>query len=85
MHAHLSEFITPFNNALGDARTSLDLKTRSSGRALMDQIITQQAAIIAYANDFKLLMVLTMLVVPLVFLIRTAKKAGDEEQDAVMD
>ena len=36
-----------------------------SGRAVMDQLITQQAAIIAYANDFKLLMYLTLATIPL--------------------
>ena len=33
----------------------IDLAT-DQGRALADQIVTQQAVIIAYANDFMLLM-----------------------------
>ena len=72
MHAHFAEFITPFNNALQapDVAPILNLST-DTGRALLDGLITQQAAIIAYANDFKLLMVLTLAVIPLVFLIGT--------------
>ena len=32
--------------------------------------MTQQATIIAYANDFKLMMIMTMLAFPLIALIR---------------
>jgi DHA2 family multidrug resistance protein len=57
------------------------------GRALIDMMITQQAAIIAYGNDFKLLMLLTLAAIPLVFLIRTSKHAGaaDADHEAVLD
>jgi len=43
-----------------------------AGRALLDQITTQQAAIIAYANDFKLLMYLTLATIPFLVLIGSA-------------
>ena len=33
--------------------------------------MSQQAAIIAYANDFKLMMIMTLLAFPLILLIRT--------------
>lgn len=70
MHAHLAESITPFNQALADpAAAMLDPKTET-GRALLEQIMTQQAAIIAYANDFKLMMIMTILAFPLILLIR---------------
>jgi DHA2 family multidrug resistance protein len=54
MHARLVENVTPFNNALQmpDGASSLNVAT-DTGKAL-DQIVTPQAAIIAYANDFKL-------------------------------
>jgi DHA2 family multidrug resistance protein len=82
MHAYLAEQITPFNNALQmpDA-AALSLST-DTGRALMDGLLTQQATIIAYANDFKLLMYLTLATVPLVFIIgksRTAPSIVPEE------
>jgi MFS transporter, DHA2 family, multidrug resistance protein len=41
--------------------------------ALMQQLITQQATIIAYANDFKLLMILTLATIPFVFLIGSSR------------
>ena len=45
MHAHLSEYITPFNNALTmpDVRSILSLTT-DTGRALIEQLLTQQAS-----------------------------------------
>ena len=36
------------------------------GRALLDACVTQQATVIAYDNDFKLLMMLTLIAMPLV-------------------
>ena len=73
MHANLVEFVTPFNNALQapDVSSILNIAT-DAGRALLDQITTQQAAIIAYANDFKLLMYLTLATIPFLVLIGSA-------------
>jgi DHA2 family multidrug resistance protein len=39
--------------------------------------ITQQASMIAYLNDFKLMFMATLLVIPLLLLIRPAHKAAD--------
>jgi DHA2 family multidrug resistance protein len=74
MHAHLAEYVTPFNNALQmpDVAANLSLSSQT-GQAMMDQIITQQAAVIAYANDFKLLMYLTLVTLPLVFVIGSSR------------
>ncbi|HET9904127.1 MAG TPA: DHA2 family efflux MFS transporter permease subunit [Xanthobacteraceae bacterium] len=68
MHAYLSAFISPFNDALRapDVARTLDLST-DTGRALADQLLTQQAAYIAYSNDFALLMWLTIASMPFVF------------------
>jgi len=76
MHAHLAEYITPFNNALAfpDVHAILDTAT-DAGRAMLDALVSQQAAIIAYANDFKLLMYLTLITIPLVFVIGSARHA----------
>jgi DHA2 family multidrug resistance protein len=81
MHAHLVEHVTPFNNALQmpDARAVFDLTT-DSGRALLDAIVTRQATLIAYLNDYKLLMVLTLAMIPLIFIIGSAKKKPSLEE-----
>jgi DHA2 family multidrug resistance protein len=76
MHANLVESVTPFNDALKMPGVApiLNMAT-DSGRAMMDLIVTQQAAIIGYANDFKLLMYLTMATIPLVFFIGSSRVA----------
>ncbi len=76
MHARLTEQVTPFNNALQmpDVTGNLNVHT-DIGRALLDAIVTQQAAMLAYLNDFKLLMVLTLAVIPLVLVVGRARPA----------
>ena len=73
MHARLMEAVTPFNQALGDPAAGMLDPATETGRALLDNLITQQAGIIAYANDFKLLMLLTLFAFPLLLLIRSTR------------
>jgi MFS transporter, DHA2 family, multidrug resistance protein len=70
MHARLVESVTPFNGPLQmpDAASVLNMTT-DAGKALLDAIVTQQAVIIAYANDYKLLLVLSVVATPLVFFV----------------
>jgi DHA2 family multidrug resistance protein len=87
MRANLAEHVTPFNTALQapDVVRTLDLST-DVGRALAEQILTKQAALIAYANDFYLLMWLTLagiLFVPLVKKIR-GTAAGESKGPAAV-
>jgi DHA2 family multidrug resistance protein len=70
MHARLAEHITPFNDALREAGSLID-PTTEQGRVLLDNIVTQQAAVIAYQNDFKLLMIFTLITMPFVLIIGT--------------
>jgi DHA2 family multidrug resistance protein len=74
MHALLAESVTPFNQAMADpAAAMLDANT-DTGRALLENLLTQQATIIAYANDFKLMLVMTLFCFPLVVLVRTSRR-----------
>ncbi|MCK9907627.1 DHA2 family efflux MFS transporter permease subunit [Microbacteriaceae bacterium K1510] len=90
MHARLTENVTPFNDALQmpDVASTLNLQS-DTGRALLDMIVTQQANLIAYLNDYKLLMFLTFAMIPLVWTISTAKKTGGtaahDEEPVVID
>jgi DHA2 family multidrug resistance protein len=74
MHARLGEYVTPFNNALQmpDVATVLNLGTEQ-GKAILDGIVTLQANVIAYSNDFVLLMWLTLATLPLLLIIGTSK------------
>jgi DHA2 family multidrug resistance protein len=55
---------------------------------MMDAIVTQQASIIAYANDFRLLMWIAIAAMPFVFFVTTPPRAskpkpGDEPVHAM--
>jgi DHA2 family multidrug resistance protein len=82
-HADIAAGITPFDRVLqgNDAVAHmLDPATRH-GAAMLDQMITHQAQIIAYNNDFRLMML--TIIPPLLLLLlmrkhaRPAVAAGD--------
>jgi MFS transporter, DHA2 family, multidrug resistance protein len=54
-----------------------------AGRALLDMIVTQQATMLAYINDFKLLMILTLATIPLVLIIGRTRQAPGAKGEAV--
>ena len=73
-HSQLAEHVTPFNPALQmpDWRAMLD-PTTDAGRALLEQMVTRQATIMAFANDFKLMTGISLLAFPLLLLLRKQK------------
>jgi MFS transporter, DHA2 family, multidrug resistance protein len=68
MHSQLGEHITPYDLATR-FHPAFDAAT-PAGLSAINATVTQQAAMIAYNNDFKLLLILTVVIVPLVFLLR---------------
>ncbi len=86
MHERIGAGLTPFNDALQfpDVANTLKLTTEA-GKAMLDGFVTQQAALIAYLNDFKLLMALAIAVMPLVLLIGSTKKKPDTSEEDVED
>jgi DHA2 family multidrug resistance protein len=73
MRALLAESVTPFNQAMADPAAAMLDPSTDTGRALLENLITQQATIIAYANDFKLMTIAALLAFPLILLIRTRR------------
>ncbi|MFC4313810.1 DHA2 family efflux MFS transporter permease subunit [Steroidobacter flavus] len=74
MHARLVEHVTPYDLAtrthpVFDASTLYGLQA-------IDGVVTHQATLIAYINDFKLLLIMTLAVTPLVLLLRKAQSSG---------
>ncbi len=70
MHASLAEHITPYNlNSPAVLSSHADLGT-PSGIAALNHILTNQATMIAYLDDYKLMMVLTLAVIPLLIVLR---------------
>jgi DHA2 family multidrug resistance protein len=73
-HADLAANITPFNPAIQpmlSGGSNYDI-------AALNASITQQASMIAYLNDFKLMFVATLLVVPLLLLIRPMRSVSSD-------
>ncbi len=90
-HAQLTESLTPFNTALNMPGLAGALTLASAGgRAALDGIVTREAAIMAYSNDFLLMTFVSLAAFPLLLLIRAPKAAPaaakrDETPHAAMD
>jgi DHA2 family multidrug resistance protein len=72
VHASLSEHITPFNIAASPAAAGIDFQ-HTQGLLQLNRMLTTQSAMIAYIDDFKLMMVLTLATIPFLFMIRNVK------------
>ena len=74
VHAELAGHVTPFNDALGGVGPQHFWNMATVlGRAALNAEVTKQASIVAYANDFKLMMMVALAALPLVFLLKRAK------------
>lgn len=75
-HAVLSESVTPFRDAfrLPQVQELWNLH-QDAGLAALNQEVTRQASFIAYLTDFKLVMWMTLLAIPLLLLFRRGKGA----------
>jgi DHA2 family multidrug resistance protein len=77
LHSRLAEHVTPYADPL-NARVTAAL-SQPHGLALMNHTVTEQASMIAYLNDFKLMLVLTLCAIPLVLLLRNARPRASAE------
>jgi DHA2 family multidrug resistance protein len=87
-HSELAAGVTPFNRALMQPAMQLywDATTPAGAMALNNEL-TRQASMIAYIDDFKLLMILTILSMPLVLLLTSPRHgpAAAPAAQAAMD
>ncbi|MCO5131664.1 MAG: DHA2 family efflux MFS transporter permease subunit [Xanthobacteraceae bacterium] len=74
VHGILAEHINPFNNALQMPNVTgiINLQT-DAGRAMMDGILYAQAQIIAFSQDFQLVMLVTLCAIPLALIMGSTK------------
>jgi DHA2 family multidrug resistance protein len=74
VHAELAGYVTPFNDALSAVAPSHFWNMATTiGRAALNAEVTKQASVVAYANDFKLMMVVALVALPLIFLLKRAQ------------
>jgi DHA2 family multidrug resistance protein len=77
--AHLTPFIAAANPALGAAAAS------EAGLAALNAEVTRQAAMIAYIDDFKLIMWMTIALIPFLLLLRRGGSIAGGETIAAME
>jgi len=81
-HEEIGAYVTPYNRNLQHPSVAKTLDpTTLPGRAALDDLVTEQATIIAYMNDFKLMMILCIAVMPMLLLLRTPPRAGSAAPD----
>ncbi|HEY2531899.1 MAG TPA: DHA2 family efflux MFS transporter permease subunit, partial [Xanthobacteraceae bacterium] len=77
-HADIAQHVTAVNRAFeSPAVTQFWNPLTAAGRAALDAMITEQAQIIAYIDDYKLLMIATLAVIPLLIVFK--KTSGGAE------
>ncbi len=90
LHSELGAYVTPFNRALqgGGAVTHYLDPARRAGAQMLDAMINNQALIIAYIDDYKFMMLVTLPSLLLLFLMRrpgAAPAKAPEGHAAVME
>jgi MFS transporter, DHA2 family, multidrug resistance protein len=85
-HASLVERVTYANPAWNNSAiaSAYDLHT-PAGAAALDSIITQQATMIAYIDDFWLMCILSVAVLPLVLLLKPPQYSIPGDTAAIID
>ena len=79
--AALVEQITPFRQVVRDYAHQLNLAT-VGGRAVLAQTVTAQAEAVAFIDNFKLMMFVSFLAIPLVILVQRPRQAGGNQAPA---
>jgi DHA2 family multidrug resistance protein len=57
----------------------------ATGRAALDAMVTRQAQIIAYIDDYKLLMIATLAVIPLLIVFKKASGASGPDHTIAVE
>jgi DHA2 family multidrug resistance protein len=85
-HADIVQHVTAVNRIFADPGIARfwDPFT-AAGRAALDAVITQQAQIIAYIDDYKLLMIATLLVLPLLIVFQRTLDSGGKDHAPVVE
>ncbi len=85
-HANIAAYVTPFNPMFHLPAVERMLSpVTMAGRAALDAIITTQASMIGYMDDFKLMMLLSLGAIPLVFLLKKSAAPVAVDHSAVME
>jgi DHA2 family multidrug resistance protein len=85
-HAEIAQHVTAVNRVFEDPMiTRFWNPVTAAGRAVLDAMIAQQAQIIAYIDDYMLLTIATIAVVPLLIVFKPVRDGGGEAHTHVME
>jgi DHA2 family multidrug resistance protein len=85
-HAEIASHVTSVNRAFEDpAIAQFWDPLTAAGRAALDAVITRQAQIIAYIDDYKLLMIATLAVIPLLIIFTKPPRGVAADHTQVME
>jgi len=85
-HADIVQHVTAVNRVFADPIiTQFWNPLTAAGRAALDAMITRQAQIIAYLDDYKLLMIATLVVIPLLIVFKKTPGSGGEDHTLVVE
>jgi MFS transporter, DHA2 family, multidrug resistance protein len=84
-HAEIAQHVTAVNRAFESPAIAHSWNPlTAAGRAALDAVITRQAQIIAFIDDYKLLMIATLAVIPLLMVFKKPAARGTVESIAVV-
>ena len=85
-HADIAAYVSPFNAALYEPAISQHWNAWSAaGQAALNGVITEQAEVIAYAADYRMMMFLTLATLPALLLMRGPRRSvGSDPAHAVV-
>lgn len=75
-HASLAEHVNIANAALQTPPVNAIYGTSGTGAVLLNAEIARQASMLAYINDFWMMCLMTLAIIPLLFFIRPARSRG---------
>jgi DHA2 family multidrug resistance protein len=85
-HATIASHVTAVNHAFNNGIVlGAWSPWTAGGRAALDQVVQTQASIISYIDDFKLMMILSLAVIPLVLLLRQASTNTGNDHAMAME
>ena len=85
-HADIAQHVTAVNRMFEAPMVSrLWNPLTAAGRTALDAVVTQQAQIIAYIDDYKLLMIATLAVLPLLIVFRKPSGGGGPDHTIVVE
>ena len=85
-HAEIAAHLNPFNAQLyAPAIHQYWNAWTAAGQSALNDVVTTQAQIIAYADDYRLMMLLTLAALPMLLLMRKGAGGGGGAHAAVAD